>query len=843
MTTADSERAEFLATEARSCIEKRELQKASRLVKEALSLAPNNPSVKSVLLLLQGLDNDDQILNLCKNYVSQAVEKDGRDALRQLRSHSTVRPQEVVELLKLLLEHPGPATELLDELISTLLATHLAARSDLAKGFLINTEATRIFALLYQQGERSFKTLSTILLDQAAWTSQKDQREAKRDVFQLALGKLLDPALEHGDWLMSLIARLLASNPKDLTGLLDVDVFEIVLSSLDIRLDASIRSQATLATIKLLEETGEKGEAHYSTFVTNTVAKTHNDDLIIAFSAAAAVFPINPAVTSKLFLTPGFLEGLIPTLEKNSRGQRYDWLQVYQPTDRTADVLPFRKSHKLEQAALELMSAACIDKACREAVSKYCLDWLDDVAHTSNEAEFASMAALVLAKIGQEATTDPTKTGITNVDDLSTTLVNMTLNANSAAERQSSIEGLAYTSVQPKVKENISANTDLLNKLVHYLTTNTSKDPSTFGILTVFANLTMYRPSLTEEQKRMTQLKSYANSQRPVDDNPFDDDQHVTARCKNVLNAGLVPVLLSNFRDQSATMLGISITVVHALAKEQKHRGLLAQQGAIKLLMQSLEKLQDKKAADGQPATATIAHALARILISVNPLHIFSAGLPASSAIRPLASLLPQDETAEQRNLLATFESLLALTNLASMEDESVRDTIIRSSWQEIEDLLLSSNTLVQRATVELVCNLMASPSGVAKFADGSKPAQNRLHILLALADVEDFATRRAAGGALAMLTEWDAAVEAVLSKERGVDILLGMCEDDSDEMRHRGMACVLNVVTAPGNVGDKGTEMVKKENGVEVLKASLQKSRNPEVMSVGVEALKKLVR
>jgi hypothetical protein len=48
---------------------------------------------------------------------------------------------------------------------------------------------------------------------------------------------------------------------------------------------------------------------------------------------------------------------------------------------------------------MELMSAACVDKACRESIAKIAYDWLNDVAHTSTEAEAASMAALVLAKI------------------------------------------------------------------------------------------------------------------------------------------------------------------------------------------------------------------------------------------------------------------------------------------------------------------------------------------------------------------------------------------------------------------------------------------------------------
>jgi hypothetical protein len=142
------------------------------------------------------------------------------------------------------------------------------------------------------------------------------------------------------------------------------------------------------------------------------------------------------------------------------------------------------------------------------------------------------------------------------------------------------------------------------------------------------------------------------------------------------------------------------------------------------------------------------------------------------------------------------FEGLLALTNLASTEG-SIREQIIRIGWTKVEELLLHDNVMIQRATVELVCNLMASPTGVAKFADGSKAASNRLHILLALADAEDFATRRAAGGAVAMLTEWDKACEAVV---------------------------------------------VKVEGGIDVLRGALKGTRQPEVLGVGVEALKALM-
>jgi len=310
------------------------------------------------------------------------------------------------------------------------------------------------------------------------------------------------------------------------------------------------------------------------------------------------------------------------------------------------------------------------------------------------------------------------------------------------------------------------------------------------------------------------------------------------------MECGAVDAIVKPGRGRSTAVLTAMVQIMQSVSREPKHRGVLAQKGVVRFVLQAIGSLSGAaKEAAGQtiPAKRVAAHALARILISTNPNHIFSAALPAISSISPLVELLTPDPGAEQTDLLPTFEALLALTNLASMEDDSVRERVIRGAWQVVEDLLLSNNTLVQRAAVELVCNLMASPSGVAKFADGSKQASHRMHILLALADVEDLATRRAAGGALAMLTEWDAAVKAILDKDRGVRIILGMCEDDSAEMRHRGVVCLLNIVSAPGEAGKDGLAKIKAVNGADVLRTALQKSKDPQVLQAGITVLKKL--
>lgn len=192
--------------------------------------------------------------------------------------------------------------------------------------------------------------------------------------------------------------------------------------------------------------------------------------------------------------------------------------------------------------------------------------------------------------------------------------MNMTLNSSSPAARLSSIEGLAYTSLTPKVKEEIISNNKLLKMLTGTLKTSSPTDNAAFGILTIFANLTCYRPIMTEEQKKMSQLNSYANSSKPAPEDPLDDDDRVTGRCKKALEANLIPALSSHpVRSISAIGLNQTAMILNALAREQKHRGLLAQQGAVKLLLLIIERLQGSGAAK-ETAYKIASHALARIL-------------------------------------------------------------------------------------------------------------------------------------------------------------------------------------------------------------------------------------
>jgi hypothetical protein len=373
-------------------------------------------------------------------------------------------------------------------------------------------------------------------------------------------------------------------------------------------------------------------------------------------------------------------------------------------------------------------------------------------------------------------------------------------------------------------------------------------EPSTgsnllFGGLTIFVHITTYLPIQSEEEKKMDQLKAYANVRKPQAPDQLLDDAHVTVRCKRLLDAGLVPLLVQVCKKGSPTILSHSCQILLSLSKDTKSRGTMAQEGAVKLLIQIWDHISATNAASTSgttpfPPTAlpTAAQALSRLLISINPSHVFNAALPSTSAIRPLVSQLTRSESSTWQ--LHAFEALLALTNLASL-DQGTQDHIIRSAFDiVVDDLLLSSHTMIRRAATELLCNLMASPTCIAQFADPDAPrSKHRLHLLLAMTDVDDAPTRSAAGGALAMLLSIELSVDALLKQEKGIDFLLGLCRDEDDDVKYRGVVCVRGVADT-----EEGVVALKRGGAVECLKGVLRESRRQDVLGLGVEVVKILV-
>ncbi|KAI1799064.1 ARM repeat-containing protein [Daldinia bambusicola] len=675
---------------------------------------------------------------------------------------------------------------------------------------------------------------------------------------QLILARLMEGGQEDEDTCRELdrLTKMLNDDANDnnkkqsICDVIDDVCVDTILGYLDMRQAESVRSHAVLSVSAYLKAAGLVGKDALRKFFFDRVKRGTYDDYIVAFCVATAVFSIAPDVTADIFLSEGFLASLDPLMRRK-------W-----------------KSRKVETACLEMLNVASMSQHCREAMRKYCTDWLEEivdqdpdelakavyttdpeiqvsegsVAMRRHSAAVQNLAAVILTKLkavpssaGEmtEGSEGRIQQANTSIEDLSKMFSTMILKDPEQGKRHS-VEGLAYATIQPGIKEEVAQNKELLKALVKILSEAPAKSPLTYGALSIFVNLTRYQPVQSEEEKKMTQLKAYANAAgKLAAPNPLNDDDHVSKRCRNVFEAGIVPVLVTHSRHGSVASLNLIVSIIYALSVTTSLRGQLAQQGAVNLLIAAVSALPDTES----QAKRTAAQALARILISTNPALVFGGtrARPQNSAIRPLIYILTPDPAAETRDLLPTFEALMALTNLASTDDDT-RVTIIRNAWPEIEELMLSSNNLVSKAAVELVCNLMQSVEGIAQYAAENPQAANRLHVLLALADAEDEGTRSAAGGALASLTAYDAVVAGIVKRPRGVEVVLGLCGEQSEDLRHRGAFVVYNMVACEGEAGEMAREAIRGKNGVEALKECAKSSRRAEVVEVTVQALKVLL-
>lgn len=292
-----------------------DLQEAAEALKEASSLDRENTQVRNAIVALQRREATGDALNLIKNYLGRdRPRSDGEKALKALKQRQL--PKDEAEAALDLLLNASKSLDLIDDLTGTLIHRSIDVKQILASKF--REPVTTLFDQFYELGPDSFKGFATLPFDDTLWSSKEDQARAQRDNFRLCIAKLIDVDIDNPERLMQIVARQLAIAPDNLGKVLDADVFAVILNSLDIRLPVALRRQAMLATSKALEASSETGEQIFGQYLVSKVAQQTIDDLIVAFSAASAVFPMIPVVAARLFLTDGFVQQLVPNLERNS---------------------------------------------------------------------------------------------------------------------------------------------------------------------------------------------------------------------------------------------------------------------------------------------------------------------------------------------------------------------------------------------------------------------------------------------------------------------------------------------------------------------------------------------
>lgn len=331
----------------------------------------------------------------------------------------------------------------------------------------------------------------------------------------------------------------------------------------------------------------------------------------------------------------------------------------------------------------------------------------------------------------------------------------------SEQEIKDALEGLAMCTLKSaKVRESCAGDSTLLKALGAGI----EAQKLTFSALQILAYATAYRPRMSDEQKKMQQLQAYAQNSKVPPPNPLDDDEHVTKRCKKIVESGAVSHIVKAAPKATHLSIVLTVQIINSLSFDKTNRGPLAQQGAVPLLVKLWSTARQLGSTEEQTATQIPAcNAIARILISTDPTVYFTGEARKEQILPTCARMLHQlvahdPEMEGPRDWLPTFEALLALTNLASLDDTSFKESIAKENSTVLEDLLLSHNHNIRMRAMELLTNLSYTEHVISMFSTDRR-AKQRLDVLLALVGSAKKGTRLAALGSLCMMTEASEAV------------------------------------------------------------------------------------
>jgi len=204
----------------------------------------------------------------------------------------------------------------------------------------------------------------------AAATPPLPETLGREDQTLLLFAQLMEGGKEDDETVRDLdrLTRLLNDDVEackkgepSICSVIDGDCVDTIVCYLDMRQPEVVRGHATLTTSAYLKAAGDDGSKKLHEFFHQRIQRGTYDDYIVAFCVAAAIFPVVPDLTSELFLSEGFLGSLGPLMRRK-------W-----------------KSRKVETACLEMLNAACMNTACREAVQKYCTEWLEEIVDQDPE--------------------------------------------------------------------------------------------------------------------------------------------------------------------------------------------------------------------------------------------------------------------------------------------------------------------------------------------------------------------------------------------------------------------------------------------------------------------------
>lgn len=469
------------------------------------------------------------------------------------------------------------------------------------------------------------------------------------------------------------------------------------------------------------------------------------------------------AVTKRVLEADGLIESLVDVLDVQLFTADEDEKATANVSGKVTQLPSIDQQHALlDRSLAQLFSSMANTPTYRVILDGRPRTWLEQhlskpsstnqssTETAATEAQTRVVAAVALTKLAKAAIVDPPLKGKTESDggendqeeitaragddlDRLTSMLkgvvigsssrqssssDSTLSPDSVEEITSALEGLAYTSSQPALREALGKDDQFLGSLfgiakslsLPHRTSSTklsasygtdfSSSPSgpqsnqaaAYGIATIMFNLFARRTVLTEEQRQVEALKKMANAgatggknktmgQAAKESNNAEDEsmseEAVHARGQRGIRNGAVEAISALAKVDSLRVKQVLGSVLLALVHEREDRLEIVKQGGYKTLKGIIASLLDStSAASGTPLDKECLpalQALAKLVITTPPPQLFGTDSPtgAMDTVRPIALLLLHPDS----SMLQRFEAMMALTNLASV-DPSVAQRI-----------------------------------------------------------------------------------------------------------------------------------------------------------------------
>lgn len=429
------------------------------------------------------------------------------------------------------------------------------------------------------------------------------------------------------------------------------------------------------------------------------------------------------------------------------------------------------ESHQYQMNFCDLIAEAAGRSTCHLSIQTHCLPYLKKSLSTN----LRNLAFLALSKLNFSE-----KESFFMESNLFDYSIELFLSDDST-QSEIGLEAMVYLASLSVMKNKISQDKKVFAHLLEFTRSNSVLN---YGVSALMLKLVEFP---TKEEAELSKLRALANQMVSTENSKDIENRIITMMENGKLAIGILNNLLKNMQKRENTTSSKDQTLLNvaksflSISFVQRFRVIVAQNGGVSTLCALAE-------VPNEAIRNISCYAICRLCASLDPSIIFFNQKYLDFVI-PFLNFLNDESELKQ------FESLLALTNLESIQDSMIYDKIIsHEGIKRFYDLLFSNNERIRCAAAEALCNLFSYEKAAVMFYE----KKFELKIFVALCDATDGNTRRAASGILATLTFYPLFCDLLLNSDRILEVAISLINEKGneqyEELLHRALQIIANL-------------------------------------------------